>query len=422
MIDNVAIDVAIGIVFVYLLYSLYATVIMEIIASFLGLRARNLLYALRRMLMEEKSYNSLSRRVLRFLNSWISMSGYATNLEKDSVFKKFLEQPGMQSLRSGGTNNFPSYLEPEAFTKLIIDTIKTDDPDYNEATKIVEGLSKLEDSALKRHLTSLMNDANNDIVKFRVFVEEWFTTTMDRASGWYKRSVQIILLIVGAVIVFELNVDSIAIIRELSTNKEAREQWVKVAVEYDKRHEAQRASTSRDTTNEQSGTTPNANERDLEELKMIKEELDENIEQSRSILSAGWKLSSPLQFYEIAKAPPEPPKNSIFINHSLNTNVKILVVVHESVDTVLLKTCLPDCLTKENTLEASFFSYKITHVWRNLAGYVLSVLAISLGSPFWFDLLNKLVKLKTSKAVADTDAKEAAKGVNSNSDIKKRIG
>ncbi|HEY5917548.1 MAG TPA: hypothetical protein VIU13_09115, partial [Chryseolinea sp.] len=56
MIDNVALDVVIGLVFIYLLYSLFATVIMEIISSTFGLRARNLSYALRRMLMDEKSY------------------------------------------------------------------------------------------------------------------------------------------------------------------------------------------------------------------------------------------------------------------------------------------------------------------------------------------------------------------------------
>ena len=50
MTGSVALDVVIGLVFIYLLYSLLATVICEIIATYWGLRARNLLYAIGRML------------------------------------------------------------------------------------------------------------------------------------------------------------------------------------------------------------------------------------------------------------------------------------------------------------------------------------------------------------------------------------
>ena len=34
-------------------------------------------------------------------------------------------------------------------------------------------------------------------------------------------------------------------------------------------------------------------------------------------------------------------------------------------------------------------------------GYVLTMLAISLGAPFWFDLLNKLISLRSSKRPAE---------------------
>lgn len=35
--------------------------------------------------------------------------------------------------------------------------------------------------------------------------------------------------------------------------------------------------------------------------------------------------------------------------------------------------------------------------WRNILGWLITALAISLGAPFWFDLLNKLMQLRTSK-------------------------
>ncbi|HPH37521.1 MAG TPA: hypothetical protein PL108_07660, partial [Sediminibacterium sp.] len=40
----------------------------------------------------------------------------------------------------------------------------------------------------------------------------------------------------------------------------------------------------------------------------------------------------------------------------------------------------------------SFFLLFFIHFW----GFVVTALAISLGAPFWFDILNKLMKLRTS--------------------------
>jgi hypothetical protein len=53
MFDNVAFNVVIGLVFIYLLYSLLATIVIEIIATKIGLRARNLKEAVDRMLSDE---------------------------------------------------------------------------------------------------------------------------------------------------------------------------------------------------------------------------------------------------------------------------------------------------------------------------------------------------------------------------------
>ena len=53
MFDNVILDVAIGLLFIYCLYSLFATIINEIIASALSLRRRKLFHAISRMLTDE---------------------------------------------------------------------------------------------------------------------------------------------------------------------------------------------------------------------------------------------------------------------------------------------------------------------------------------------------------------------------------
>ena len=45
-------------------------------------------------------------------------------------------------------------------------------------------------------------------------------------------------------------------------------------------------------------------------------------------------------------------------------------------------------------------------ILKSLLGWVITALALSLGAPFWFDLLNKLMKLRGSVATPTSDNKE----------------
>src|ERR1039458_2372589 len=54
MFNNVALDVVIGLVFIYLLYSLLGTLLQEMIATNIGLRARILRKAINRMLNDSR--------------------------------------------------------------------------------------------------------------------------------------------------------------------------------------------------------------------------------------------------------------------------------------------------------------------------------------------------------------------------------
>jgi len=49
----------------------------------------------------------------------------------------------------------------------------------------------------------------------RLALEKWFNDTMDRASGWYKRRTQSALLLLGLVMAFAANIDTIAVARWL---------------------------------------------------------------------------------------------------------------------------------------------------------------------------------------------------------------
>ena len=85
MLNSVALDVVIGLLFIYLLYSLLATIIGEIVTTYLGLRARHLKMTLKRML--EDGVNKMPKE------------GSPNN--KLIVADNFYDQPLIKYLTSG---------------------------------------------------------------------------------------------------------------------------------------------------------------------------------------------------------------------------------------------------------------------------------------------------------------------------------
>ncbi|MEA2450667.1 MAG: hypothetical protein QOG63_2599, partial [Thermoleophilaceae bacterium] len=57
-------------------------------------------------------------------------------------------------------------------------------------------------------LLRALGDANGSLERFRRSIEVSFDHVMERASGWYKRRVQVMLTVIAAVIAIGLNVDT----------------------------------------------------------------------------------------------------------------------------------------------------------------------------------------------------------------------
>jgi hypothetical protein len=433
MTGNVALDVVIGLVFIYLLYSLYATILMEILSSFLGLRARNLSYAIKRMLMDERRYDRhvifnqeidlpLLERPLHWLSevigTFIQPVGVAINLKNRNLSERFFNHPSIRSLCSGSLNNLPSYIPAETFSKVLIDSIKVDDPDLNVLTSVLVGLEDdtllPADSETKKLIKSLLKDANNDLVKFQLLLERWYNDTMDRSIGWFKRTTQVMVAAIGLTLVISFNVDTIAIIKTLSNDKEAREQMVNLASEFNEKNSSaiELAKASKDT----SALVADLNKR-LSSLDTMRKSLEMDIISSRNILSSDWHLRNSVLPESARRS--YVPQDSIQLAFAVNNKDaakrdSAFFIVHKSIDPKLFRSSLPDEINNKDRVEVNTVYYKFwwatdfDHIW----GYLLTVLAISLGAPFWFDLLNKLVKLRTSQRTDTSSGQLNVAGVS----------
>ena len=126
------------------------------------------------------------------------------------------QKPG--GLRSQ-LRSLPSYISARSFGEAVIDLVVPDAAGQTTMGAIQDKVDALPDSIspLKPSLQALVKEAGGDISRFRTSLEKWYDDHMDRVSGWYKRYVAVITLVVGAIVVVLLNLNGLTIGRTLYT-------------------------------------------------------------------------------------------------------------------------------------------------------------------------------------------------------------
>ena len=338
MFGSVILDVAIGLVLVFLLMSLICSAAKETLEALMKKRAIDLERGLRELLHDPDG-TGLAKAV------------YEHPLI-DGLFKGRYEQQKGAWLWT----NLPSYIPARTFTNALLGhlqsllpvapagpaapaspaapatqpapgegtapaTVATPAPlpslDQARAAPAAQAYQRIENlrqainaiqgnpEAVKALLT-LVHISGEDVSQLRANMEQWFNATMDRISGWYKRWSQAVILGLAAVLVALLNVDSLEIGNSLARDPSLRQSLVGAAQEAVKKPDG-----------------------DVQ----LKKELDE----MRKIgLPVGWNVDR-----------------------------------------------LPAMISWE-------------WVVTKIVGLVLTVVAVSFGAPFWFDVLNKFIVVRAT--------------------------
>ena len=192
---SVAVEVALGLMFCFASLSVIVSGIMEIFARTLNLRAKCLEEGLRSILAGSQ------------------------NVTVDGILKHplltVLAQP-----KSGK----PSYIPSKTFALALLDilSVKKDDNGLLAASNLDPAPPGGEEPNLTKAIKTLLAAADGNAEAMRTQVEKWFDATMDRASGWYKRRTQWIILLTSIVVVCAGNVDAINIGEKLWNQPELR--------------------------------------------------------------------------------------------------------------------------------------------------------------------------------------------------------
>jgi hypothetical protein len=257
------------------------------------------------------------------------------------------QHPAIVSLAkpSKKSGSKPSYIPGDRFAAVLMDRLTAANP-ATDAKALKDGIAK-QAPIICQQMQLLYDFSKGDPDEFRARVAEWYEEAMDRVSGWYKRSVQRQTYVMAIAVVVLLNLDSVALFNRLWSDSAFRTTVVEQA-----KARVEATGTAEVPVMEYTeGDKPDAGT----PVQTGTASLTDSEKQLLASLG-GWKED----FGRLNAA------------------------------RVLRGEKLSVCLT--------WLGDTILH---HLLGWLITILAISLGAPFWFDVLNKFMNLRNAGRATD---------------------
>jgi len=349
MLNSETLEVAAGMVFLFLLMSLICTAIKEWIEALLKWRAMDLERAMRTLLDDPQGKTTQALYSHPIIYS-LFQGGYDHKQLRSSWL--VMGSGADRHMRLGARRNLPSYIPTAHFATAFIDFVARGPASQGDAASTVPpgpltiDLLRKQAALLPDHLARTViagiDYANGDIAKVRKAVEQWFDGAMDRASGWYKRRTQALLFTIGLLTAVVLNVDALHILHRLTSDKTFRDVVVNRAA-------AAKAPAS--------ASASSAGD-ELARIRLARGELE------AVTMPIGWE--SPTAAGADSQLWP-----TQFCSASADDQGR------------LAETC-------------AFGRNPVYAIVRIGFGWLVTALAVMLGAPFWFDVLNRIMVIRST--------------------------
>lgn len=361
MLQNAAIDVTIALILMYLMLSLLCTVINEFIATKLKLRAKSLASAIEQILDNQALRNAFYRHGLIVTNMRATATGPQSTMGGVSSVASGVRDmissppaglstqsatppvvpPESSALAAGpvvsvpapiGPENHPSYLSSRSVALALIASLDPAKP-VPGIQDIEKTVKNLPPGRIRDVLLSSLLEAGTDVDKLRASIATWFDDSMERLSGAYKRQLKWISMLVGLIVTIAFNADSFNVAVTLWSDQDRRASIVAIATKVAQELPA-KASEGIDGAK-------------------LQDAINKTEDTLRS-LPIGWNCNG----------------NS--------------TVVTLPADQQHMPLSSWDCTKKNLT----------TLTLMQVLGWMFTATALTLGAPFWFDLLQKFVNVR----------------------------
>jgi hypothetical protein len=196
-----ALDIGLGLMFIYLVLSLVCTGLNEFVAGIFHRRRRNLLKGLEFIL---------------------------THRNNSNLVEDFKNHPLIQSLY--GNNFQASYVPPHIFSTVLLDLLHKADP---KTPRTMDDIRQViappqtsgqtsPSSVLYETLRVLAHEAENNVAQLKKNIEKWYNEAMVGTSGRYRARTQAIVFAIAAVVAFGTNADTFELTKTLSQDSALR--------------------------------------------------------------------------------------------------------------------------------------------------------------------------------------------------------
>lgn len=363
MLNSETLEVAIGMSFLFLSVSFICSAIKEWLEGIFKWRAMDLERALRTLLTDPDG--STTSQLLRhpMLDSL-----FQGHYDPSQLRSSWLT-PGKNSMhiRLSKRRNLPSYIPSAQFAVALLDCVArgpipagdADEPATaaHASPLTVESLRSsamaLASPALQRTVLAALDHSGDKLAQAQRNIERWFDGTMDRSAGWYKRRTQAVLFMLGLAMSALLNIDALHVMQRLTSDKAFREAVVNEAA-HARAPDAQASGAQAETI----ATTRNA------------------------LASVGM----PIGWREWAR--PATQGDTL-------PGIRTLPVPMQLCTSLDATPC-----KRASWLGADWFGV--------LCGWLLTAFAVTLGAPFWFDVLNRFMIVRSTVKPHEKSPEEAS--------------
>jgi hypothetical protein len=412
MFNNVALDVAIGLIFIFLIYSLLASVLLELIAKIFNLKGRNLLRAIRRMLedepIDETEYTPLIRYVYNFFQDFVYIF---KPIKKGSFLDLFYRSPTIRYLGETSSRSKPTNINPNTFSQTIIQILRGKNFDsriQNESSEIWNTIQNNlinADTETMQQIRTVFEDSRRDIVQFRINLEKWFDEMMCLNIEWYKKQSQILLFWIGLALAISFNIDSIAIVKILMTDDTARKELVDMAISKQEQY-GQVILSLREKTDTTSARITRESAKSMAKNDSLIDLLKADGTKVQNLLGLGRDCYCKNEQSNDQTATDSTQIVVIPIPKSTRFSIKQDSATVDSTQKIKLAKWIVTVESEKTapytqiiTKGKSASDIKIDRAecpeqdfpW---IGWLLTALAISLGGPFWYEILTKLISAR----------------------------
>jgi hypothetical protein len=340
-------DLVVGMIFVFFMLSVLSSSAIEILLASMKARAA---------LLEEWLFKIFDKTIVQPDGTRLSLG------------QAIMDHCSVTVLSKKGKST--SYIDAKNFTSALLEKITFDPNNPKSIAKDIDELiSSIDKSTIlstefQRVLLTYANEAKDtyreisvktqsEIELFRSKIENWYDSSMDRLTGALKkRYSRPTTFVVALVIACLLNADSIAIAKYLYSNPEIR---TKIAMQ------------AYDATKDSA----------------LKE-----------------------QVRQMQVKPGSSSSDSMSIEEIKNTITKKITDINK------VKQGLSDVMPltwKHGELNGADGKFSGLLLFSKITGLLATILAIMMGAPFWFDLLNKVSNLRSTGAKPATSSNADAK-------------